>query len=84
VLGVLLAFMYLCDRGTVGVDVFVCSGYCLRSCICVLEVLISSLSTMFVLGFRTVPSVWYFLFFILLLYILYVFMKEEFEDIKGR
>jgi hypothetical protein len=24
VLGVLLAFMYLCVRGTVGVDVFVC------------------------------------------------------------
>ena len=43
----------------------------------------SSLSTMFVLGFGTVPSAWYFLFFILLPYILYVFMKEEFEDTKG-
>jgi hypothetical protein len=34
-----------------------------RSCICILRVLILSLSTILILDFRIVPTVWHFLFF---------------------
>ena len=36
-----------------------------RSCICILRVLILSLSTILILDFRIVPTVWHFCFFIL-------------------
>ena len=37
-----------------------------RSCFCVLEILILPLSTIFIFDFGIVPTVWYFLLFILL------------------
>ena len=37
-----------------------------RSCVCVLGISILPLSSILILEFRTVPPVWYFLFFILL------------------
>jgi len=58
-----LSVMYLC----VGVisHVFVCWGY--LSCICVLGLSIFPLSTILIFDFGIVPTVWYFLFFTLLL-----------------
>ena len=53
-----LEVMYLCVRG----HIFVCQ----RSCICVLGVSIWPLSVIFLFDFGTVLTVWYFLFFILL------------------
>ena len=54
--------MYLHTMVQVSGHVFVYYGSSKRSCICVLKVSPLSLSTMFLLDFENVRTVWYFLF----------------------
>jgi hypothetical protein len=77
--------MYLCDRGTIPgklLVMYLCvSGHvfvCYWSCICVIGVSILSLYTNLIFYFETLPTVWYYEVFMLLLK--FVFFSEYIQQ----